>query len=83
MVNTTHLLVNRQHCARRRRAKILRGALSRRAAQHFSSHSVRELATTSRDNSYYLLRSETIEVVKVALSPDPIKSLKAPEAPET
>ena len=28
-------------------------------------------------------RSETIEVVKVALSPDPIKSLNAPEAPET
>ena len=28
-------------------------------------------------------RSETIKVVKVALSPDPIESLKAPEAPET
>jgi hypothetical protein len=28
-------------------------------------------------------RSETTKVVKVALSPDPIKSVKAPEAPET
>ena len=28
-------------------------------------------------------RSETTKVIKVALSPDPIKSVKAPEAPET
>ena len=48
-----------------------------------AARSAEEIFETCYSSMLKVGRSETTKVVKVALSPDPIKSVKAPEAPET